>query len=62
MRYSFVLVMMIFLTGCIYSIPQADQFTAKQIETSHFSIAIWEKNTIRPGLPLRLYFEGFSGR
>ena len=42
----------------ISSPPQSDLFQAKQIETKNLSIAIWEKNNIQTGQPLRIYFEG----
>ena len=47
-----------FLTGCMAIEPNMPQFTAKQIETSNFSIAVWEKNTIQNGQTIRVYFEG----
>ena len=48
------------LSGCIIipSPPQSDLFQAKTIETKNLSIAVWEKNDIQKGQPLRLYFEG----
>ena len=59
MKKGFVfLIIALFLSGCFYSVPTSDNFEAKPIQTSHLSIAVWEKNTIQKGKPLRLYFEG----
>ena len=57
MKKGLVTICACLLTGCAIP-PQSDQFEAKQIETEHFSIAVWEKNTIKKGQPLRIYFEG----
>lgn len=46
------------LSGCIAMPPSSDNFEEKQIETSHFSLAVWEKKGIQKGKPLRIYFEG----
>ena len=50
--------LLILLIGCVAIEPKMSDFTAKEIETSHFSIAVWEKNSIQPGKTLRIYFEG----
>ena len=46
------------LSACALSPPQADNMLAKQIETSHFTMSVWEKGDIQKGAPLRIYFEG----
>ena len=57
MKKFSVVMMTLILCSCAMP-PQSDQFEAKQIETEHFSIAVWEKKTIQNGEPLRIYFEG----
>ena len=57
MRKFSVLLMALTLCGCATP-PQSDLFEAKQIETEHFSIAVWEKKNIQKGQHLRIYFEG----
>ena len=53
-----VLMTALLLAGCVSLPPSDNQFEEKQIETSHFSIAVWEKKDIQRGQPLRIYFEG----
>ena len=50
--------LMILLSACVAIEPSMPNFTAKEIETSHFTIAVWEKNSIQSGKSLRIYFEG----
>ena len=57
MKKIAILGMALMLTACVIP-PRSDEFEEKQIETTHFSIAVWEKNTIQKGQPLRIYFEG----
>ncbi|MBQ4472027.1 MAG: hypothetical protein II942_02125 [Alphaproteobacteria bacterium] len=54
----FLLAVVMLLAGCVAIEPNMSGFTSKQIETSNFSIAVWEKNTIQKGKTLRVYFEG----
>ena len=58
MKLAFVLAASLLVSGCISFSPSSSQFEAKQIETGHFSLAVWEKNTIQKGQPLHIYFEG----
>ncbi len=58
MKSALIIVASLLVTGCISFAPSSSQFEAKQIETGHFSIAVWEKNTIQKGQPLHIYFEG----
>lgn len=58
MKRIFALTSALALMGCISFPPSSPQFESKQIETAHFSIAVWEKTTIQKGQPLRIYFEG----
>ena len=55
---GFVLLVVLMLCGCVSAPPESDLFEAKQIETQHFSIAVWEKKNIQREQPLRIYFEG----
>ena len=57
MKYS-ILSVLLFLTGCIAIKPSPVGFVEKEIQTEHFSIAVWEKETIEPGKTLRIYIEG----
>ncbi len=50
--------LLFFLTGCMLTPPNCENFETKQIQTSYFSIAVWEKKGIKKGKPLRIYFEG----
>ncbi len=58
MKARYILITAFLLSGCISMPPSDGQFEEKQIETAHFSIAVWEKKNIQKGQPLRLYFEG----
>ena len=55
---NLAVLMLAFIASACATIPQSDQFEAKQIETEHFSLAVWEKNSIQKGQTLRIYFEG----
>ena len=57
MKKIAILSMAWMLTACVMP-PHSEKFEEKQIETTHFSIAVWEKSTIQKGQPLRIYFEG----
>lgn len=57
MKTTTLLLTSLLLSACALP-PRADNFEAKRIETGYFSIAVWEKNTIKKGEPLRIYFEG----
>ena len=46
-----------FLVSCALK-PSPDGFEERQIQTEHFSLAVWSKNTIQRGQPFRLYIEG----
>ena len=48
----------LFLTACIAISPKPEAFIEKEIQTSNFSIAVWEKETIQSGKTLRIYIEG----
>ena len=58
MKSATLLITAFALSGCISIAPSSDKFDEKQIETSHFSIAVWESKEIQKGEPLRIYFEG----
>ena len=58
MKLILIFASILFINGCISLAPSSDKFEEKQIETTHFSLAVWEKNTIQKGLPLHIYFEG----
>jgi len=58
MKFALVLASTLFVAGCASFPPSSDSFNEKQIETAHFSLAVWEKNTIQKGHPLHIYFEG----
>ena len=58
MRQMLILATVLAVGGCVLFSPRPAHFEAKQIETSYFSIAVWEKETIRKKEPLRIYFEG----
>lgn len=56
--FAFVLSAALMTSSCAIAPPESELFDAKQIETSHFSIAVWEKKDIQKDQPLRIYFEG----
>ncbi len=49
---------LLFLTACIIIPPKPEGFIEKEIQTSNFSIAVWEKENIQPEQTLRIYIEG----
>ena len=46
------------LSGCTWMSPNPTGFIDKQIETEYLTFAVWEKDTIENGQPLRIYLEG----
>lgn len=58
MKQIVVLAIGCVLSACALFPPHPAHFEAKQIQTHHFSIAVWEKEGIKKGEPLRIYFEG----
>lgn len=53
-----MLIALVFLlTGCVVK-PNPEGFEERQIQTEHFSLAVWVKDTIQPDQPFRLYIEG----
>ena len=58
MKKGIVVAVAFLLSACIHTVPEAENFEPKQIETSHFSIAVWTKKDMQKGKPLRIYFEG----
>ena len=53
-----ILIGLVFLlTGCVLK-PAPEGFEERQIQTEHFSLAVWVKDTIQQGQPFRLYIEG----
>ena len=57
MKICSLLVAVFLLSSCAIA-PKSDKFDEKLMETEYFSIAVWEKNSIQKGQPLRIYFEG----
>ena len=49
--------LVLLLTGCVLR-PAPEGFEERQIQTEHFSLAVWVKDTIQQGQPFRLYIEG----
>ena len=58
MKKGIVVAVALLLSGCIHAVPSSDNFEVSQIETSHFSIAVWTKKNIQKGKSLRIYYEG----
>ena len=56
MKYSFLLALL--LSGCAWMSPNPSGFTDKQVKTEYLTFAVWEKNDIKAGNPLRIYIEG----
>ena len=57
MKYG-ILLMGLLVTGCAWMAPDPKGFVDKQIETEYLTFAVWEKETIEAGKPLRIYLEG----
>ncbi|MBR6231882.1 MAG: hypothetical protein IKQ99_02145 [Alphaproteobacteria bacterium] len=56
MKYSFLLALL--LSGCAWMSPDPSGFTDRQVKTEYLTFAVWEKNGIEEGKPLRIYLEG----
>lgn len=57
MKKSVIMLCAILLNACAFH-PTLESFEAKEIKTEKLTLAVWEKNTIQKGKPMRLYIEG----
>jgi len=57
MRKIFSIISLLLLSACVFR-PDPEGFVEKEIQTEYFSFAVWEKESIQSGKPLRLYIEG----